>query len=239
MGESLGSVQKYDAPPEDVTTASLEALNAYTLGLKSRQQKGDVASIPFFRQAIALDPNFAMAYLQLATRYSNLDEVEQAKPSLEKAFMLRDRVSKREAFYIASSYYDSLIGDLQKADEVYQLWAQVYPQDSTPLDRLGNNYIFRGQYPQALEVLLEEKKLAQGGFYNYANLVAAYINLNRLHEARLEVEQALARNLEPVDGHYYLYQIDFLEGNSSSMETELAWTALCEHAIGYGGLFRP
>ncbi len=225
MGESLGSVQKYDAPPEDVTTASLEALNAYTLGLKARQQKGDVASIPFFRQAIELDPNFAMAYLQLATRYGNLDEAEQAKPSLEKAFMLRDRVSKREAFYIASSYYDSLIGDLQKADEVYQLWAQVYPQDSTPLDRLGNDYIFRGQYPQALEVLLEEKKLAQGGFYNYANLVAAYINLNRLHEARLEVEQALARNLEPGDGHFYLYQIDFLEGNSSGMETELAWAA--------------
>ena len=32
LGESLASVQKYDALPEDTTTSSLEALQAYALG---------------------------------------------------------------------------------------------------------------------------------------------------------------------------------------------------------------
>lgn len=76
---------------------------------------------------------------------------------------------------------------------------------------------------KALAALLEEKRLAQSGSYNYGNLVAAYINLNRLPEARLEVAQARARKLEPLDGYIYLYIVDFLEGNTSGMQAGLAW----------------
>jgi eukaryotic-like serine/threonine-protein kinase len=223
LGESLGSVQKYDAPQEDVTTPSLEALNAYSLGLKARHEKGDLASIPFFRQAVQLDPSFAMAYLRLGIEYGNIGEAKQANPNYEKAFALRDRVSTREGFYIASSYYDSVAGDLQKAEEIFQLWAQTYPQDPTPLDRLGNDYLALGKYPQALEALLEEQRLTQSGFYNYGNLVAAYLNLDRLREARLAIEQARARKLEPVSGYIYLYLIDFLEANTSGMQADVAW----------------
>jgi eukaryotic-like serine/threonine-protein kinase len=225
LGESLASVQKYDAPLEDVTTSSMDALNAYSLGIKAREQKGVTASIPFFRQATQLDPKFAMAYQHLAAEYWNIREVDQANQNFEKAFVLRERVSKREGFYIASTYYDGVMGDLQKADEVYQLWAQTYPQDPIPLDLLGNNYLSIGQYTQALEVLLEEKKLAQSGFYNYANLVPVYLDLNRLHEARLEVEQALARKLEPASGYVKLYEINFLEMNAAGMQEDVAWAS--------------
>jgi eukaryotic-like serine/threonine-protein kinase len=225
LGESLTSVQKYDVPPENVTTPSLEALNAYTLGLKTRYEKGEVASIPFFRQAIQLDPSFAMAYLRLGIDYVNIGEANQAKQNFDKAFALRDRVSTREGFHIASEYYGSVTGDLTKADEIYQVWAQTYPQDGYPLDGLGNDYLFRGQYPKALEMLLEEEELDQNGFYNYANLVAAYVNLNRLRDARQAVEQAQARKLEPVTGHIYLYIINFLEANSPGIQEEMAWAA--------------
>jgi len=233
MGESLGSLQKYDAPPEDVTTASLEALNAYTLGIKARQEKGDFPSIPFFRRAIQFDPNFAMAYLQLATRYGNLGEATLATQFMEKAFALRDRVSTKESFHIASNYYDSVTGDLDKGDEARQLWAQTYPQDSYPWDGLGNSNLFRGRYPEALQSLLEEERLAQNGYYNYGNLVAAYINLNRFSEARKAIEQAQARNLEPVSGHIYLYTLALLEGNAPGMEAELAWATRKPEAEDY------
>jgi DNA-binding winged helix-turn-helix (wHTH) protein/Tfp pilus assembly protein PilF len=223
LGESLASVEKYDAPQEDVTTSSLDALNAYSLGIKARQQKGDTASIPYFQRAIQLDPSFAMAYLQLASRYWDIGETDQATPNFEKAFSLRDRVSKREDFYIASSYYDGTTGDLQKADEVYQLWAQTYPQDPIPLDRLGNNYLFLGQYSQALELLLEEKRLAGGGFYNFTNLVVADLGLERVHEARLVVDEARAHKLDPESAYGLLYLIDFLEGNTSGMQADVAW----------------
>ena len=223
LGESLGSVQRYDTPQEDVTTSSLEALNAFTLGLKARHEKGSWAAIPFFQQAIQLDPKFAMAYLRLAHEYWNIGEAVKANPNFEKAFALRDRVSARENFYITSDYYDSLVGDFQKSAEIYQLWSQTYPQDPIPLDRIGNDYLLSGNYPQALEVLLQEKELVHGNYYNYVNLASAYNGLNRFHEARITVEDALSRKLEPAPGYTTLYWIDFLEANASGMQADVAW----------------
>jgi serine/threonine protein kinase len=228
LGESLRSVEKYDAPQENVTTSSLEALNAYSLGMKIREEKGDLAAIPFFQRAIELDPKFAMAYLRLGIRYGNLNEGNRANQALTEAFELRGRVSTKEGFDIASEYYSSVTGDLQKADEIYHLWAQTYPQDPSPRDHLGNDYLFRGQYEQALDLLLQEESLSRSGFYNYGNLVSAYVNLNRLHEARQAIQRAQARKLEPGSGYHYLYIIDFLEGNLRGMQQDLAGAANAE-----------
>jgi eukaryotic-like serine/threonine-protein kinase len=140
-------------------------------------------------------------------------------------FALRDRVSTRERFNITGNYYDFAVGDLQQSREIYELWAQTYPQDPGPRDALGNVYIFLGLYPQALEALLEERRLARGEYYNYGNLVVTYISLNRLQEARLTVEEALAHKLDPVDGYDMLYRIDFLERNGSGMQADVAWAA--------------
>jgi serine/threonine protein kinase len=225
LGESLSSVQKYDTPPEKVTTASLEALNAYSLGLKARHEKGDIPAIPFFRRAIELDPNFAMAHLTLGKAYYNMGAVTEAIPSCEKAFTLRKNVSAREDFEITSEYHGWARGDLRKADEIYQQWAQTYPQDTSPLDLLGNDYLWLGRYPEALDLFLEEKRRARGGYYNYYNLVWAYLSLNRVSEARQEVEQGLARRLETDYAHRALYFIDFLEADSPGMQRELAWAA--------------
>ena len=105
LGESLASVQKYDAPAENVTTPSLEALQAYSLGYQAQIVKNDnAAAIPLFQRAISLDPNFAMAYARLGTNYSNLGETARAAENTRKAYELRERVSEREKFYIVSHY---------------------------------------------------------------------------------------------------------------------------------------
>jgi tetratricopeptide (TPR) repeat protein/tRNA A-37 threonylcarbamoyl transferase component Bud32 len=224
LGESHASVQRFDTPVQDVTTSSLEALNAYTLGQKAANEKGTAAAIPFFQRAAELDPNFAMAYLKLGLQYDNLNETSESERFFGKAFALRERVSVRENFSISSRYYDEL-GDLQKAGPIYEQWAQTYPQDYAPLDALGNDDLYLGQYEQALKLLREEVRVAGDGYYNYGNLAAAYINLNRLEEARTTIEQALARKLEPISGHTYLYIIDFLQGNLPGMQQELDWAA--------------
>ena len=224
LGESHASVQRFNTPVEDVTTSSLAALNAYSLGIKAADEKGTADSIPLFQQAVQLDPNFAMAYLKLGIQYDNLYEPKQAQEFFAKAFALHERVSMRESFNISSHYYGGL-GDLQKAEPIFEQWAQTYPQDYAPLDALGNDELLLGQYERALERLLEEKRVAGEGYYNYGNLAAAYLNLNRLKDARATVEEALARKLEPHDGHVYLYMIDFVEGDTPGMQRETDWAA--------------
>jgi eukaryotic-like serine/threonine-protein kinase len=67
LGESLPSIQKYTAPLERATTASLDALNAYSQALLTWDKRGDHASLPIFKKSLELDPNSAQAHGALAT----------------------------------------------------------------------------------------------------------------------------------------------------------------------------
>ena len=130
-------MEKFDAPLDQATTPSLEALKALSVGIKTLQEKGSAAAIPFFNHAIELDPNFAAAYEALGISYSNLREPGLANENLQKAYDLRDKVSEREKFRISASYYLLVTGELEKAIQTYELWAQTYPRNSEPFGNLG------------------------------------------------------------------------------------------------------
>jgi hypothetical protein len=100
LGESLASVQKFATPIEEATTASLEALKAYSLGLRAVYAKGDPAGLTYYQRAVELDPNFALAYRQLAVAYANLGQATRAYQNGKRAFELRQRVSERERYAI-------------------------------------------------------------------------------------------------------------------------------------------
>jgi len=183
-GESLATVQKFDVPLVQETTSSLEALKAYSLGQKTLVAKGDwAAAVPLFQRAIRLDPNFAMAYAHARVDYSNLGETSLASENTKKAYELRERVSEREKFYIESHYYHYVTGDLEKARQAYELWAQTYPRDLVPPNNLGVIYENLGEYDKALAESREALRLAPESGASYANLVAPYLYLNRLQEA--------------------------------------------------------
>ncbi|MGC1170663.1 MAG: protein kinase, partial [Candidatus Acidiferrales bacterium] len=144
LGESLSTVEKFDAPLDQATTPSLEALKALSVGIKTLQEKGSAAAIPSFNRAIELDPNFAAAYEVLGISYSNLREPGLATKNLQKAYDLRDRVSEREKLRISGAYYLLVTGELEKAIQVYELWAQTYPHNSEPFGNLGVDYTYLG-----------------------------------------------------------------------------------------------
>jgi serine/threonine protein kinase/tetratricopeptide (TPR) repeat protein len=223
LGESLSSVQKYDAPVEQATTPSLEALKAYSEGTKIRRQKGDTAALPLFKRAIELDPNFAVAYAGLGISYSNLGENGLASQNLQKAYDLRERASEREKYRISASYYGFATGELEKSDQAYQQWAQAYPRDFIPPGNLAVNLIALGQYEKAAAETLESIRLNPDAATGYGNLVGQYAAVNRLDEAKSTYEQALARKLENSVLHLNRYGVAFLEGDTSEMQRQLAW----------------
>jgi serine/threonine protein kinase/Flp pilus assembly protein TadD len=223
LGESLASVQKYDAPAENVTTPSLEALKAYSLGYQAQVIKNDyAAAIPFFQRAISLDPNFAMAYARLGANYFNLNETVRASENISKAFELRERVSEREKFYIASHYGHFVTGNLEAARKSYELWAQTYPRDHVPSNNLAVIYNNLGDYASTLSRAQQTLKMNPGSGISYSNLASAYVSLNRLDEARATIDEAKTRNLDSPLNHATLYMIDFLQHDSAGMQQETA-----------------
>jgi eukaryotic-like serine/threonine-protein kinase len=223
LGESLASVQKYDVPAESVTTPSLEALQAYTLGVQTMTVKADYPSaISFFQRAISLDPNFAMAYGRLGTCYNNLGQASQAAENNRKAYELRDRVSEREKFYIDSHYQHQALGDLEAARKTYELWAQTYPRDFIPVGNLGTIYMRLGEREKELAAAQAALKLNPESGLAYANLVFAYVNLNRLDEAKATAQEAQAKHLDSPSLHFNLYYAAFLQHDAAGMEREAA-----------------
>src|SRR3984893_11258838 len=224
LGESLSTVEKLDTPVEQATTPSLEGLQAYSLGWKNQAGKSDdAAAVPLYERAIRLDPNFAMAYAALGTSYNNLGETSLAAENIRKAYDLHDRVSEREKFYIESHYYQFVTGDLEKARQAYELWAQTYPRDWVPPSNLTYIYGALGQYDKALAEAREAFLLNQAG--SYGNLVNACLQLNRLEEARATVEQAQAKNFDSPPLRLLLYQLAFLQNDPAGMTQQVAWAA--------------
>jgi eukaryotic-like serine/threonine-protein kinase len=223
LGESLASVQKYDVAAESVTTPSLEALQAYTLGVQAMTVKGDYpGAISLFQRAISLDPNFAMAYGRLGTCYNNLGQASQAAENNRKAYELRDRVSEREKFYIDSHYQHQALGDLEAARKTYELWAQTYPRDFIPVGNLGTIYMRLGEREKELAAAQAALKLNPESGLAYANLVFAYVNLNRLDEAKATAQEAQAKHLDSPSLHINFYYAAFLQHDAAGMEREAA-----------------
>jgi eukaryotic-like serine/threonine-protein kinase len=221
LGESLASVQKYDVPLENVTTPSLEALKSYSLGYQATILKSDDASaIPFFQRAIRLDPNFAMAYALLGQNYVNLGEPGRSAESTRKAYELRERTSEREKLAIASSYEQLVTGNLEAARVASELWAQTYPRDYLPHVSLLVIYGSLGSYDKALIAARTALRLNPGSTVNYGNVVAVYLILNRLDEAKATGEEAHAHNLDGPLIHRILYSVEFLQHNAAGMARE-------------------
>jgi eukaryotic-like serine/threonine-protein kinase len=225
LGESLSTIQKFDIPLEQATTPSLEALKAYSLGNTARDRKGDAAALAFFNRAIELDPDFALAYDALGISYSNLDEPGHASENIAKAYVKRDRASERERFEIAADYSQMVTGELEKANEICELWAQAYPRDEYPHDLLGVNYEFLGKYEKAVTEMSEAIRLNPDGVVLRSNLMEAQIALNRLDEAKTTYQLALARNLDHPYLHADRYGIAFLENDTAEMGRQISWAA--------------
>jgi len=224
LGESLSSVKKYDVPLVEATTTSLEALKAYSTGIRAGREKGTSEAIPFHKRAVELDPNFALAHTALATSYYNLNAIDSSAAEIKKAFELRDRVTERERSHITTLYYDLVGGDLEKATAGYKQWVEIYPRDPTARGNLANEYMVAGNYQEAVAA---EKEIAAGelSVVDYENLIASYIALNRFDEAQKAVGDAAAHKLDDPVLHESIYNLSFLRGDTATIEEQLRMSA--------------
>lgn len=223
LGESLASLQKYNAPLDQVTTSSLPALQAYSQATKALLEKGGTAPIPLLKRAIELDPNFAIAYTILGVTFNNVGELSLATENLRKGFELRDRTSEREKYTISGLYYSLVTEETNKANEVYEEWARAYPRDFVPQANLGASYYYLGQFEKAIQFLNNSVRLDPDAGFSYGFLGDAYRSVGKLAESKEVYERAIARKLEVPEIHISRYMVAFLEGDATEMQQQVAW----------------
>jgi len=201
----------------EATTPSLEALKAYSLGMKTWFARGVTASLPFFQRAVELDPHFAMAHARVAMVYWNLNEDAFAAENIHKAYELRDKLTEWERLYIEAHYYDHGTGELEKAAQVYEVWQQTYPRDWVPYNNLASLNAAFGKYEEALEDARQALSLEPDNEDNYTVAASSYIFLNQLDEAAAVLKEAEERKLEGESLYVNRYQLAFLKGDEREM----------------------
>jgi tetratricopeptide (TPR) repeat protein len=246
LGESLATVQKFDVPLAEATTSSLEALKAYSLGNKARDEKGYAAALPYHQRAIQLDPNFAIGYNAVGADYSSLGEVGRSSDYFTKAFQLREHASEREKLAITGNYYRNVTGEPDKAAQTFQEEIESYPRDYRAHVDLGNQYTGQGQYERATESYRQSLRLAPDSSGPYVGLGNSLLSLQRFDEARQIIHEAQARKIDNDILRDALYALAFLGADSAAMAEQLQWfggkpdyenegLALASDTEAYGG----
>ena len=222
LGESLATVKKFDLPLAEVTTHSLEALKAYSLGWAA----GDLAAaLTFHKRAIELDPNFAMGYRAVGNAYFGLGQTERANEYYTKAFELRERTSEWEKLAITADYHRIVTGDLDKAAQTYREWIGSYPRIGGVYGYLGLLLSVQGQYEKAVELTKENMRLVPDDPAPYSNLAGYYLALQHFNEARNIIHEAQARKLDEFPIHNDLYALAFFGADSAAMAEQQQWLA--------------
>ena len=200
VGESLATIERYSTPLE-ATTPSLEALQAYSAGLKAALAGSSVRALPLFQRAVAIDPDFALAHAQVGFRYSDMGESALARQSLLKAYQLRNRASDAERFFIDTLYDRDFTGNLERERRTLETWAESYPRDAAPThidrgsrpDRAPANMSWRSPKPRRPSRWIPTSNPA------YGNRAFNQLLLNRLDDALLTVRLAAERKLESAE----------------------------------------
>ncbi|HMJ26141.1 MAG TPA: hypothetical protein VK475_09945, partial [Pyrinomonadaceae bacterium] len=223
LGESLSSVTKFDAPIEQATTSSLEALQAYSRGFELHANAKYGEAIHYYKDAISRDQYFAIAYARLAACYNSNRQNELSREAYEKAYELRDRASEREQLIIAANYYGGVTGEWDKQIEQLETWKRIYPRDWEPYNLLANRYTLVGPFDKAIDNAKVAIELNPANAKPYVNQAVAFMGLNRFDDAKDVLHRALSQKLETPNMHARLYHIAFVQGDTAGMKEQLDW----------------
>jgi len=223
LGESLATIQKFNVPVEMATTSSLDALKAYSLAIQNMKMGNFPQCVPLLDHAVALDPNFAMAYATLGTVYTDMGENDLSIENMKKAFALRDRTSEPEKLYLDSHYYQFATGDLNKAEQTYELWQETYPRDIIPRINLGNLYTQMGQFDKAVQECLAALQIDSSNAIAVGLLGQIYQFEDRFDEAKAIFQKGLAQSPSAGGYHQGLWTIAFIQEDTAGMQLQVQW----------------
>jgi tetratricopeptide (TPR) repeat protein len=174
---------------------------------------------------VDIDPQFAIAWVNLGLAYSTIGEAALSAESTRRGYELRNRASDPERFFIATMYDRQVTGNLERELQTLTLWAQTYPRDARPHGLLSGFATHgTGKYELCLEEAAKGIALDPEIIFHYDNLVTCNLYLGRLDEAERAWQRLASRSptylLVPLLGYHFA----FLKGDQNGMDRQAAAT---------------
>ncbi len=223
LGEPLRSLRRFSKPLLEKETGSLDALKAYSqahdIGMQGRFQE----SIPLFRRALELDPQFAIAWADLGVIYNNLGEPAQSAQTLRRAYELRDVADEPDRLFIIANYHSMVTGDLHEAIRNYETWTEIYARNSTAWASLANMQIQIGRPDLAIDPARRAIAIDVKNSVAYVNLARAQLFAGKVDDAIATCQQAIVQKVDAADVHGILIQAGFADGDASASDAQVVW----------------
>ena len=160
-----------------ITTSSPEAYEYYSEGRKYHHSGDYRRSIELMEKAIAVDPEFAMAYRSMAMSYNNLGLFSERKKYIEKALELSDRLSDAERHQIQGDFYSDSEKTRAQAIEAFYKLLELYPENTLASQNLGLLYYQLEEWDKAIEYY-------EMGVRNKTQFIPTYTQLAEVYRAK-------------------------------------------------------
>ncbi|MEJ2337140.1 MAG: tetratricopeptide repeat protein, partial [Gemmatimonadales bacterium] len=219
IGESFGSLRS-SPPLEQVTTRNLAALRKYSQALGAIDDQDRRRGIELLEEAVALDPEFAMAWRKLGVELGNAGEsIERSVQALSKAFEYRDRLTERERYLTMGSYY-MVVGDVDRAMQSFQNALDLDPDDTWALANLATLHLWLRQFDQAHELYVQATKVDSTTANLYQGAIFALVGQGKFEEAEAVLGIPTRRVPESPFNHWLAALIDAAQLDYDRAEAE-------------------
>jgi eukaryotic-like serine/threonine-protein kinase len=223
LGEPLDSVQRFRTPLSHATSESLEALDAWSSGLRVWRKDGPVAALPLLESAVKNDPAFSAATYDLGLAYRNSGQEERARELFTRAFGMRDRASTRKRWAIAAQYYAFVTVDQNRAVGSFRAWIGNYPRDYKAVSNLGSFYGDVCRYGEAIAQFEQARRMNPNDVVAHEDLMEMLIAVGNFHKARTVYQDIVRMHLDDDSPHLYSYVMATLENDAREMAAQSDW----------------
>jgi tetratricopeptide (TPR) repeat protein len=223
LGEPAESVHGFATPLSQATSGSLEALDAWSSGLKVWRIEGPAAALPQLERAVKNDPAFAAAIYDLGLAYRNSGQEERARELFSGAFSMRSRASIRKRFNIEAQYHAFVTVDASRAVASFKAWIRSYPKDYRAVSNLGSFYGDVCRYGEAIAQFEQARRMNPNEVVPHEDLMEMLTAIGDFQGARTVYRDIMRRNLDDDSPHLYLYVIAALENDVAEMTAQSEW----------------
>jgi serine/threonine protein kinase/DNA-binding winged helix-turn-helix (wHTH) protein/tetratricopeptide (TPR) repeat protein len=221
LGEPPDSVARFNAPLEQATTASPEALELLTIGYRHHLLGKPGEALPYYLRATQADPNFALAHVALSAAYQSEDQPRLAAAASRRAFELRDRVTLPVRFHVESSYYSVVTGEEERSCAVLAEWVKTFPYDLIARNNFSLCLSNLGDLDRALGQAREAARLLPTP-WSYWHWMLRCLHVARVAEAREVYDEALRRGYDSPYLRQSRLALALLERDDPTLQSELA-----------------